>query len=210
MLDRFKHEPTPPSSKQSTPTSTRALRRALTDLQKDHNQLSTSVERILHASEKLAFKNEILLHENKALVRALHEEKKRRKRGKALGLFDKEKPGEAQFFSPSKVAAARQRANEIEAEKQEKIAQTEANKLERAIQKEQKAREAEEKKAAREKAQMEARDCREKEKAQRAEAKAQRQQQQAAKKLAQEQAREQRKIKQQEKAAKRKNNQSKC
>ena len=53
------------------------------------------MELIIRAREKLVFENEILLHENKALLRALNEEKKRRKRGKALGLFDKQKPGGA-------------------------------------------------------------------------------------------------------------------
>ena len=44
------------------------------------------MELVARASEKLAFKNEILLYENKTLFKALNEEKKRRKRGKALGL----------------------------------------------------------------------------------------------------------------------------
>ena len=35
-----------------------------------------------------------------------------------MGLFDKERPGEAQFFSPAKVATVRQRAIEIKAENQ--------------------------------------------------------------------------------------------
>jgi hypothetical protein len=49
-------------------------------------------------------------------------EKKRRKRGKPIGLFDKDSAGEAQFFSPSKVEAVQQRARAIEAQKvQEKI-----------------------------------------------------------------------------------------
>ena len=194
VLDHFNHDSTPPSSKPPTPTSARALRHALTNLQKDRGQL----ELILRASEKLAFKNEILLHENRALVRALNEEKKRRKRGKALGLLNtEESAGKAQFWSPSKVAAARQHADEEKLKKQEKIAQTEANKLQRAIRKEQKAREALERKAAREKAQIEARDRREREKA-----KAEREQQRAAKKLAKEQAKEQKKLQQQERAAK--------
>ena len=208
VLDRFKHEPTPPSSKQPTPMSTRALRRALTSLQKDQNQLSTGMELILRASEKLAFKNEILLHENKALFRALNEEKKRRKWGKALGLLDSEQDGKAQFWSPAKVAAAKQRLQDAETEKQEKIAQAEQAKLQRAIQKEHKARELEERKAARAKAQLEARTRREMEKAERERAKAQREQERAAKKLAEQQAREQRKIQQQERAAKRKRKES--
>ena len=69
-------------------------------------------------------------------MRALNEEKKRRKYGKPLGLLDAEQPGKAQFWSPAKVATARLRANEIETEKQDKIAQIEANKVQRAIRKE--------------------------------------------------------------------------
>ena len=162
------------------------------------------MELILRASEKLAFKNEILLHENKTLYRALNEEKKRRKQSKALGLLDTEQDGKAQFWSPAKVAAAKQRHRDAEAEKQEKIAQAEQAKLQRAIQKEQKAQEVEERKAARAKAQLEARARHEMEKAQCERAKAQCEQERAAKKLAKEQAREQRKIQQQERAAKRK------
>jgi len=44
-----------------------------------------------------------------------------------------DKPDKAQFFFPAKVAAARQRANEIKTENQEKIAQTETNKLQHAL-----------------------------------------------------------------------------
>jgi len=46
------------------------------------------------------------------------QEKRRRKRGKAMGLFDKDRPGEAQFFSPARVAAVREQAHEIEVETQ--------------------------------------------------------------------------------------------
>jgi len=46
------------------------------------------------------------------------QEKRRRKRGKAMGLLDKERPGEAQFFSPARVAAVREQAYEIEIENQ--------------------------------------------------------------------------------------------
>ena len=35
-----------------------------------------------------------------------------------MGLLDKDRPGEAQFFSPARVAAVRERAHEIEVETQ--------------------------------------------------------------------------------------------
>jgi len=33
-----------------------------------------------------------------------------------MGLLDKDRPGEAQFFSPARVAAVQERAHEIEVE----------------------------------------------------------------------------------------------
>jgi hypothetical protein len=215
VLNQLRKQPPPSVSspqqvqsvQQSTPTSTQALRHVVKEFQRTQTQLSEHAALIIRASEKLAFDRELLMHENTALQSALYEEKKQRKRGKGMGL-NKNNPGMAQFWSPSKVAAAKQQANEDEAAKQDKIAQAQEAKLQQAIEKEQKAKEVQERKNARKRARIEARDCQEKEKAERERAKAQRQQQQAAKKLAQEQAREQRKIQQQEQAAKRKNKKS--
>ncbi|PVI06823.1 hypothetical protein DM02DRAFT_472050, partial [Periconia macrospinosa] len=84
------------------------------EIHKEQAVHTAKMEEIIRACGKLAIQNEILQHENTGLRAALVEEKKKRKRGKGMGLFDKERPGEAQFFSPGKVAAVRQRAEEME------------------------------------------------------------------------------------------------
>ena len=83
-------------------------------MHKDEVKLHTHTAVLIRAAEKLAAQNEILLHQNKALSKTLVEEKRRRKRGKAIGLLDKDRqPGEAQFFSPARVAAVQERAHKI-------------------------------------------------------------------------------------------------
>ena len=52
----------------------------------------TRVIQMIRTSEKLAIRAEILEHEVAQLRRALVGEKKRRKRGKQMGLFDKDEP----------------------------------------------------------------------------------------------------------------------
>ncbi|KAH7394638.1 hypothetical protein BKA66DRAFT_598616 [Pyrenochaeta sp. MPI-SDFR-AT-0127] len=98
------------------------------------------MEEIIRACRKLAVRNDILQHEVIGLRAALVGEKKKRKRGKGMGLFDKERPGEAQFFTPSKVAIVRQRAEEIEIESQLQKSLAEERKVQQAQDKEEKAR----------------------------------------------------------------------
>ena len=74
-------------------------------IHKGQMQLHQDTALLIRASEKLAAQNEILLHQNRSLSETLVQEKRRRKRGKAMGLLDKDRPGEAQFFSPARVAA---------------------------------------------------------------------------------------------------------
>ena len=57
----------------------------------------------------MAIENSILRYENEYLREAFIEEKRRHKWGKAIDLIDKKKPGEAQFYSFSKVEVARKR-----------------------------------------------------------------------------------------------------
>ncbi|PVH90264.1 hypothetical protein DM02DRAFT_469161, partial [Periconia macrospinosa] len=155
VLDSLqKKTPSPISSdnelwKKKTPGSVRGVRRLAKEIRKEQASLGAKTEKLLRASEKIITENEILKHDNKGLRTALVEEKKRRKRGKVMGLFDKERPGEAQFFSPAKVAAMRERAKEIEAQTQQKKALAEEKRLERArraMEKEEKTRIAREKK----------------------------------------------------------------
>jgi len=126
---------------EQTPMSLRGVRRAIKTVAKDHKVLDPTISKLVKATEKLAIRNEILEHNNQNLRQALCEEKQRRKRGKPMGLVDKDNPGEAQFFSPTKVASVRQRALEIEQEKEQKQAEAAQRRVERQIQKEQKAQE---------------------------------------------------------------------
>jgi hypothetical protein len=57
--------------------------------------------------EKFTTENEILRYENNGLRNTIKDEKKRRKRGKPLGLIDEDDTHEqALFFSPAKVERA--------------------------------------------------------------------------------------------------------
>ncbi|KMP08921.1 hypothetical protein CIRG_08602 [Coccidioides immitis RMSCC 2394] len=67
-----------------------------------------------------------------------------------MGLLDPEKPGQAQFFSPKKVAQAREKFLELENKKEQEQAQKEHDKLQKVIAREVKAAEAPEQKKARE------------------------------------------------------------
>lgn len=145
--------PSPPASdteaRWNTPGSVRAVRRTIRAISKEEGYLSQPVELIMKASEKLAVKNEILEHQNKSLHQALIGEKKRRTRSKPMGLVDKDNPGRAQFFSPSKVEAARQRAQEVEAEKEQEKAEAAERRRRKELEREEKAREVQERRETR-------------------------------------------------------------
>ncbi len=92
-----------------TPISTRAIRRTFKQLQKE-GQVGERAKILLRAGEKLATELEIVQYENQGLRKAIFHEKKKRKRGKAMNLYDPmENEGQALFFSPAKVARVRQR-----------------------------------------------------------------------------------------------------
>jgi hypothetical protein len=76
------------------------------------------MEQLIHACEKFAIQNDILRSENTGLRIALVDEKKKRKRGKGMGLFNKERPGEARFYRPEEVTAVRERAKELKIQAQ--------------------------------------------------------------------------------------------
>jgi hypothetical protein len=128
--------------KQITPGSLRGLRRALKAISKEKEGINLGLDLIIRASKKLALRNEILEHENKGLRTALVNEKRRRKRGKPAGLLNQERPGEAQFFSPAKVTAVRNRMNELEEQKQREKTEAEERRRNRAAEKERKTQEA--------------------------------------------------------------------
>jgi hypothetical protein len=128
-----------------TPGSVRGVRRLAKEIHKEQAMHTAKMEEIIRACGKLAIQNEILQHENTGLRAALVGEKKKRKRGNGMGLFDKERPGEAQFFSPAKVAAVRQRAEEMEIESQLQKSIAEERRIQQAREKEEKAQEKAEK-----------------------------------------------------------------
>jgi hypothetical protein len=77
---------------------------------------------LLRAGERLATELNIVRYENEGLKKAVLHEKKKRKRGKAMNLYDpSEKEGQGLFFSPEKITRVRQRnADEAQAEQQRK------------------------------------------------------------------------------------------
>ncbi|EER28513.1 mariner-Tc1 transposon family protein [Coccidioides posadasii C735 delta SOWgp] len=152
----------------SIPTNIQELRQEVKGICLRHSLNLQSIGRVIKASKQFAIRNELLEHENRALKLTIVMEKQRRKRGKPLGLLDRDNPSQAQFWSPTKVLQARERRDEIEAEKAHKIAQTQEAKLQWELQREQAAREAEEKRIERETACMKAREQQEAEKLERA------------------------------------------
>ena len=139
--------PSPESSdqeeKRKTPTSVRGVRRLTKQIHKEQVACKAQMEQLIHACEKFAIQNDILRSENTGLRTALVDEKKKRKRGKGMGLFDKEKPGEARFYGPEEVAAVRERAKELEIQAQLQKDLMEEKRIEQARRKEQKAQEKE-------------------------------------------------------------------
>jgi hypothetical protein len=159
----------PPNQSQTykTPGSTRSLRRTFRRLQ-DEGKIHPDAAVLLRAGETLATNLDIVRHENIGLRKAILHEKKRRKRGKAMHLYDEgETEGQGRFFSPAKVARARERAAAAEeAQRQHQLA-VQDKKLQIAISRAEKAREAEERKQQRQIARQAAREQLASEKAER-------------------------------------------
>jgi hypothetical protein len=97
-----------------TPMTVRALQPITRRIFREQAQLGSSIQLLIKAVQKLAISNEILEHENVRLKDTLLDEKKRRKRGKAMGLLDADTPGGGQLWSPSKIEATRQKAKALE------------------------------------------------------------------------------------------------
>lgn len=147
--------PTPPSSDgeapKKTPGSVRAVRRTIKNIRKLKGDLDTEMELLAKAAEKLAISKEILEHENAGLRDSLKNEKKRRKRGKKMGLFPKDEPGQAMFFSPAKIAAVREHQDGLEAQKEQEKLNKELLRKEKAAERKRKAQEALERRQQRQK-----------------------------------------------------------
>lgn len=159
--------PSPPPSdgegQQATPGSVRAVRRTVKAIMREEAAVSNGIGNLIRAAEKLSVENEILRHENKGLRETVIGEKKRRKRGHAMGLIDKDHPGQAQFFSPSKVALARAKAAEIEEEKEAARVRAQEEKVRKQIEREEKARAVQERKEIRAREREAKKEAREKE-----------------------------------------------
>jgi hypothetical protein len=70
---------------------------------------------LLHVSEKLTAELELARHEIQGLRNTVIHEKKKRKRGKAMHLYDpEEKEGQVLFFSPVRIARMRDRVTDNE------------------------------------------------------------------------------------------------
>ena len=129
-----------------TPGSTRSLRRTFRRLQEE-GKVHPDALILLHAGEKFAADRDILQHENFGLRKAIIHEKKKRKRGKAMHLYDAgETAGQGRFFSPTKIARARQRIADAQAEDAQRKQVAEDVRTQKAIERSEKRREIDERK----------------------------------------------------------------
>jgi hypothetical protein len=155
------------AKKLKTPSSTRGIRRTFRQLEKE-GHVNEKAKILLHASEKLAAELELARHEIQGLRNTVIHEKKKRKRGKAMHLYDpEEKEGQALFFSPARIARMRDRVADNEQAEEQRKQMASDKKLQRAIARDEKAREAEEKRIARDLARQAAREELAREKAER-------------------------------------------
>ena len=155
------------SQQNKTPGSTRSLRRAFRRLQ-DEGKVHPDAAILLRAGEKLAADRDIVRHENTGLRKAVIHEKKKRKRGKAMHLFDEdETEGQARFFSPAKIARIRERTAAAEDTQRQYQLAVQDRKLQIAISRAEKAREIEERKQQRQLARQAVREKLVREKAER-------------------------------------------
>jgi hypothetical protein len=158
VISTITRQQTPPKVQQTqsqqykTPGSTRSLRRTFRRLQ-DEGKVHPDAAVLLRAGEKLTADRDIIRHENIGLRKAVLHEKKKRKRGKAMYLYDEgETEGQGRFYSPAKIRRARERIAAAEdAQRQHQLA-IQDKKLQMAISKAEKAREKEERKAQRQSA----------------------------------------------------------
>ena len=106
VLDKItKKQPIKASTPLKTPISCRAIRRLHRVYR--FKPKDTFISKLLRANERLAAEYSISQHVIKGLIEAFQQEKKRRNRGKRLNLLGEEDSG-PQFFSPSRVQAARE------------------------------------------------------------------------------------------------------
>ena len=94
VISTVLRQQTPPEERQNqsqqhkTPGSTRSLRRTFRRLQKE-GKVHPDAAVLLHAGKKLAADRDIIRYENIGLRKAVVHERKKRKRGKVIHLYDK-------------------------------------------------------------------------------------------------------------------------
>ncbi|KAH7460894.1 hypothetical protein FOMA001_g19363 [Fusarium oxysporum f. sp. matthiolae] len=104
----------------------RELRRLVDHVVKQSSVSSdTGARKLKRTLESLQAEVKLLRYENQGLRETIIREKQRRQRGKALKdyIFDRVDPNSAQVFSPQKIAQARQKKIEMEAQKEEEVLQ---------------------------------------------------------------------------------------
>ena len=137
-------------SSPKTPVSGQGFRKTYGRL-KNAGHVNKEAAILMRGGEKLAAENKILRKEVEGLREVIFEEKRKRKRGKALNFYEEgEMEGQALFFSPAKVARARERAAALEEAESQRKRTAADRKMQQAIAREEKAREAAEKKARKE------------------------------------------------------------
>jgi hypothetical protein len=138
------------TSSLKTLDSGRAFRKTY-DRLKNIDYINKEAAVLIRGDERFAAENKILRREIKGLRKAIFKEKCKRKRRKTLN-FHKEGEMEDQtlFFSPAKIARARERAAALEKTETQQKRTTADRKIQQAIAREEKAREAAEKKARKE------------------------------------------------------------
>ncbi|RKK67824.1 hypothetical protein BFJ71_g17821, partial [Fusarium oxysporum] len=102
----------------------RELRRLVDHVVKQSSVSSDiGARKLKRTLESLQAEVELLRHENQGLRETIIREKQRRQRGKALKdyIFDRVDPNSAQVFSPQKIAQARKKKVEMEAQKEEEV-----------------------------------------------------------------------------------------
>jgi hypothetical protein len=119
---------------------------------------------LMRGDEKFITENKIFRKEIEDLRETIFEEKCKRKREKALNFYkEDEMEDQALFFSPAKVARARERAAALEKAESQRKRTAADRKMQQAIAPEEKAREAAKKKARKEAAREKAAKTAEKE-----------------------------------------------
>jgi hypothetical protein len=154
VMDKIIKRPiTPPEThkqpKKPTPITPRAIRALQREIARNQVDQTEAIQRLTKATEKLAIALEISNHENTGLKEVLVEYNHRKKRGKPMRLLDPDKPGQAQFFSPTKIRTVREKQQMIEAQEAQKQAELADIALQKDIEKQERLREKEEKRDAR-------------------------------------------------------------